>query len=294
MPKKMERIEFLNDGERIVADLYRPTGRKPHPCVVMAHGFGLTRAARLPAYAERFRAAGLGVLLFDYRHFGESEGLPRQLLDPKRQVDDWHRAIAEARMTEWIDRERIGLWGTSFAGGHVVRVAAEDGRVRAIVSQCPMTDGFSAIRAANKTGLAKAAVAGIRDQLGAWIGQEPVRIPAAAPPGEAGAMTSPGHYEGYTRVIGDSGAPNEVCARIALRVGLVSPIFYAKDVVCPALVCICDRDSVTPSGPEARMARLMPQGEARHYAGDHFDIYFDDLFERAVSDQAEFLAAHLA
>lgn len=297
MPKKVERIEFLNGGERIVADLYRPTGRKPHPCVVMAHGFGATRHAGLVPYAERFRKAGLGVLLFDYRHFGESEGRPRQLLDPKGQVDDWHRAIAEARMTEWIDGERIGLWGTSFSGGHVVRVAAEDGRVKAIVSQCPMTDGFSVIRASNKPGLAKLTAAGLRDQVGVWMGREPVMAPSAASPGETGAMTGPGHLEGYLRLLDEDEtgtALNAVCARIALRVGLVTPIFYAKDVVCPALVCICDRDTVTPPGPAAKMAGLIAKGEARHYDCDHFDIYFGEMLERAVTDQAEFLAEHLA
>ena len=57
-----------------------PEGAGPHPCVVMAHGFSAVREQRLDAYAERFAAAGLAVLVFDYRHFGASQGEPRQLL----------------------------------------------------------------------------------------------------------------------------------------------------------------------------------------------------------------------
>ena len=108
--------------------------------MVMAHGLSATKELRLPAYAERFCAAGIGVLLFDYRHFGASGGEPRQLLDISRQHADFRRALAYARDLDWVDPERVGLFGSSFAGGHVLAVGAADGRVAAIVSQCPFTD----------------------------------------------------------------------------------------------------------------------------------------------------------
>lgn len=292
MPKKVERIEFRNGGEMIVGDLYRPAGRKPHPCVVMGNGFGMTRNSGLPRFAEHLRQAGLAVLLFDYRHLGESGGEPRQLIEPSRQIDDWHRAIAEARMTEWIDGERIGLWGYSMGAGHAVRVAAEDGRVKAIVAQSPMTDGLSAIRAADKAGLAKASAAAVRDQIAAVRGGNPVTIAAVAPPGEVGAMTRPGQHEAFEAVL-EEGAPNEVCARAILRVGFMYPIFYAKDVICPALVCVGERDDVTPPGPGAKLGDWIPKGRVIRYDTDHFGI-FGDHFDRASSDHAEFLTTHLA
>ena len=92
----MDRIdvEFLSHGTTCRAWLYRPQGSGPQhsaarPCVVMAHGFGATRDASLAPYAERFAAAGLAVLLFDYRHFGASDGEPRQLVSVRRQLDDY-------------------------------------------------------------------------------------------------------------------------------------------------------------------------------------------------------------
>jgi alpha-beta hydrolase superfamily lysophospholipase len=78
--------------------------------VILAHGFGGTREARLWAFAERFRAAGIAALVFDYRHFGDSEGEPRQLLSISRQLDDWRAAIAFAR-----GRRRAGARGKSGA-----------------------------------------------------------------------------------------------------------------------------------------------------------------------------------
>ena len=95
--------------------------------MVLAHGFGGVKEARLDAYAERFAAAGYAALVFDYRHFGDSGGEPRLLIDIGRQQADWRAAIAFARALEGVDGERIALWGTSFSGGHVIELAA-DGR----------------------------------------------------------------------------------------------------------------------------------------------------------------------
>src|SRR4051794_34183456 len=132
-------VTFPSQGLELAAWLYRPEGEGPHPIVVMAHGFSGTRELRLDAYAERFQAAGLGALVFDYRHFGASPGEPRQLLDIRRQLEDWAAAIARARSLEGV--ERVVLWGTSFAGGHVLEAAARGGAVAAVVGQNPYTRG---------------------------------------------------------------------------------------------------------------------------------------------------------
>jgi uncharacterized protein len=122
----MNRIDvaFNSQGVHCAAWLYRPDGPGPHPCVILANGFGAIREMRLPAYAERFAQAGLAVLIFDYRHFGASEGEPRQLLDIKQQLADWAAAISYVRGLDDIDPERIALWGTSFSGGHVIETSS--------------------------------------------------------------------------------------------------------------------------------------------------------------------------
>ncbi len=89
----------------------------------MAHGLAAVKEMRLDAYAERFAAAGLNVLVFDYRHFGASDGDPRQLLDIKKQHQDWVNAVAHARSRPEVDAERVALWGSSLSGGHVMAVA---------------------------------------------------------------------------------------------------------------------------------------------------------------------------
>ena len=119
-------VWFESGGVRCAAWLYIPTaegGRRP--LVVMAHGLGAVREWRLDAFAERFAAQGWMVLVFDYRYLGASEGSPRQLLDIGDQLDDWRAALAYGRSLPEVDPDRIAVWGTSFGGGHVLRVARE-------------------------------------------------------------------------------------------------------------------------------------------------------------------------
>jgi fermentation-respiration switch protein FrsA (DUF1100 family) len=118
-------VTFASGGVDCAAWLYQPDGNRPAPLIVMAHGFSATREQRLDAYAERFCAAGIGALLFDYRSFGASGGEPRQVLDIRAQQADYHAAIAYARSLDWVDGDRVAVFGSSFSGGHVLAVGAQ-------------------------------------------------------------------------------------------------------------------------------------------------------------------------
>lgn len=291
-----EDVEFDSAGSRCAAWLYRPEGEGQRPLVVLAHGFGGTREARLWAFAERFRDAGIAALVFDYRHFGDSEGEPRQLVSIGRQLDDWRAAIGFARGLDGIDPERIALWGTSFSGGHVVRIAAEDPRIAAVVSQAPYTTGPAALAAAGPREMLRLTAGGTLDLLAALSGAEPQRIPLVARPGHGAAMSQPGAYEGYRALFDDPAQfRNEVCARALLALPAYNPALRAGRVGCPLLVCVLGGDAVTPAGPARKMAERAPRGVLIDYGDswDHFDIYRGELFERAVADQAQFLARNL-
>jgi hypothetical protein len=81
-----QEVFFDSDGVRCAADMYWPdeTDGSP-PCVVMGHGGSGTKRLGLPAYAQRFASQGMAVLVFDYRHFGNSDGQPRQVIDVSEQ-----------------------------------------------------------------------------------------------------------------------------------------------------------------------------------------------------------------
>ncbi|MBX9607193.1 MAG: alpha/beta hydrolase [Gammaproteobacteria bacterium] len=135
-------IEFDAEGVRLRGWLYTPTGRGPHPLVVMSHGFSAVKEMGLDDYAEVFSAAGLAVLVYDNRNLGASDGLPRQDIDPVAQRRDQTHAITFARSMVGIDPERIGLWGTSYSGGLALITAALDRRVKCVVAQVPYLHGL--------------------------------------------------------------------------------------------------------------------------------------------------------
>jgi fermentation-respiration switch protein FrsA (DUF1100 family) len=260
----------------------------------MAHGFSAVREQRLDAYAERFAAAGLAALVFDYRHFGASQGRPRQLLSIGRQLQDWRAAVAHARNLPEVDPRRVAVWGSSFSGGHVVAVAAQDPAIAAVVSQAPFTDGFSAIAAGGAVQGLRLMGAGLRDALAMLLRRDPVYLPAVGPPGTLAAMTAEEAEPGFTRIDPpDSAWENRVAGRVALAVGGYRPYAKFGKLRQPVLVQVCDRDETTPPGPAVKAAEKSPNATLRRYPVGHFEIYVDPQFETTVGDQVDFLVRNL-
>lgn len=136
-------IEFTSEGARCRGWLYVPERRDPpHPGVVMAHGFGAVKEMYLEGIAKRFCEAGFAVLVFDYRFFGSSEGEPRGRVYPSDQQEDYRSALSWFSEQPEVDPDRLGIWGTSYGGGHVIEVATLDRRVKAVVAQVPLIDGW--------------------------------------------------------------------------------------------------------------------------------------------------------
>jgi fermentation-respiration switch protein FrsA (DUF1100 family) len=294
-PASRRDVRFPSGGEHCGAWLYpAPESDGRAPCVVMAHGFGAVKEGRLDAYAERFQAAGLAALVFDYRHFGASDGEPRQLLDIKRQLADWASAVGYARTLDGVDPERIAIWGSSFAGGHVIAVAARDPSIAAVIAQVPHTSGPATARAGGPLAGLRLTSAALRDLLASRGGRGPRYVKTVGPPGSLAAMTSPDADPGYRAMYPpELDWRDEVAARIFLSTPRYSPGRQAKRVRCPLLVQVGEHDAVTPSAPAVRAARRAPQGELITYPIGHFDIYVGEPFERAVADQIAFLERHL-
>jgi pimeloyl-ACP methyl ester carboxylesterase len=252
------------------------------------------RTMRLDAYAERFSGAGYACLVFDYRNFGDSEGEPRQLLDVDMQLADWAAAVAHAPTIAGIDPGRIGLWGTSFGGGHVIATAARLSGIAAAVAQCPFTDSIASLRAMNPLTAARITARAARDLVGSRLGRDPVMVPTAGRPGDVALMTAPDAYPGYLRLVPEGvELRNEVAARIGLTITTYRPGRLTAKITCPILFCVCETDSVAPAAPTLRYAAKAPRGEVRTYPEGHFAIYVDDAFERVVADQLAFLDKHL-
>lgn len=285
---------FDSGGWSCAAWVYRPEGEGPLPVVVLAHGWTGVREQRLDAYAERFAQAGLACVVFDYRHFGASGGLPRQLLDIGRQLEDWRAAVRFARSLPFADPERVALWGTSFSGGHVQDIAAEDPRVAAVIAQVPFADGLRNLPRLGIAASLRLTAAGLRDQVRALMGRPPQMLASVGPPGSLAVMTTPDAEPGF-RAIDPPGSSwrNEAAARVALRVASYRPGRRAGAIRCPILYALAEADEITPPDLALAAAQRAPQAEVRRYPGGHFDLYTGAGFERVVADQIAFLRRHL-
>jgi dienelactone hydrolase len=287
-------VTFPSGGLTCAGWLYEPEQPGPYPVIVMAHGLGAVRDMRLPAFAERFVQAGYACLLFDYRHFGDSEGQPRQLLDVRKQLDDIAAAISFARGLPNADAERIVMWGTSFAGGHAIETASYDHRLAAAISQCPFTDGVASALVSNPFSSVKVSVLAAADVATSLVGMPPVQVSLAGNPGSASLMAADDCVDGYLGLVPDNSRfANRVAARIGMKILLYRPGGHARDVQCPILFALCENDTIAPSKVAEKYARSAKRGEIRKYPIGHFDIYVGDGFEQAVADQLDFLQRHV-
>ena len=261
-------VSFPSNGEtcagwHLTGERDAFSGERGRPCVVMAHGFGATMDSGLLPFAEAFAEAGLDTLLFDYRCFGASTGEPRQLAWPPRHREDYRAAVDFARGLDGVDPERIVLWGTSWSGGHVVYVAADDPGIAAVITQTPDMDGVRTLREIGKyAGLGqqlRVTLAGIKDAVRMLRNQEPLMLPTVGRPGELAGMSSEESERGMRAIAGPSWR-NEVTGRAVFAEWTNRAITRMDEVRCPILVQIADRDSIAPpaaAGPPPGAPRVV-------------------------------------
>lgn len=287
-------LSFESGGQRCAAWLFRPAGAVRPPVVVLGHGFGATRDMGLEAPARAFARAGLAALAFDYRHFGESEGSPRGLVSVARQLEDWRAALAAVRAREDLDGERVGLWGSSFGGGHAIVTAARDRAVRAAVAQVPHVDPRASTRGVPLRWQLRALGLGLLDRLGAALGRPPIEVPIVAPPGRFCVLASPSSYEGYLALVPEGSRwRNAVPARSILELARYRPASEAGAVRCPLLLLAARDDDLIPLRAVEEVASRAPGARLEVVPGGHFDVYRAPLQERVLEIETRFLVEHL-
>ncbi|OBG83087.1 alpha/beta hydrolase [Mycobacterium sp. E802] len=294
-------LTFYSAGERCSAWHFTAagdgfTGPSGRPVVVMAHGFGGTKDSGLQPFAERFSEAGLDVLAFDYRGFGASEGQPRQSVSVERQMADYTAAITAAQGLPGVDPRRVVLWGSSFSGSHVLRVAAQCADVAAVIGMTPLTSGLAASRAAvahrDVASALRWTLAGVKSRVAVARGGRPTLMPLAAKPGEAGALALEGAYDSYTAIAGPTWR-NEVDSAIGMELVQIRTGAAAKALKCPVLIQIADFDRFVPANSVMKTA-VQARAQVHHYPCDHFDVWpGHDWFETAADDQVKFLTRTL-
>jgi uncharacterized protein len=293
-------IEFDAEGVTLRGWFYPAQGATGSaPTVVMAHGFSAVKEMYLDSFAEVFSAAGLGALVFDNRNFGASDGEPRQEIDPWAQVRDYRHAITYATTLPEVDPARIGVWGSSYSGGHVLVVGAIDRRVKAVVGQVPLISGHDNLRALVRADF----IAGFRemfdaDRLARFQGKEPAMVPVVdEDPLAACALPTPDSWSWFSET-GMNRAPawrNEVTLRSVEMFTEYEPVSYMPYISpTPLLLLVAAGDHLVPA--ELAVAGYEQAREPKKIIimpGGHFDAYVKG-FEAASGPARDWFVQHLA
>jgi len=297
-------IEFDAEGTTLRGWFYPAGGAREgaagtSPAVLMAHGFSAVKEMYLDKFAEVFAEAGLNVVVFDNRGFGASDGEPRQEIDPWAQVRDYRHAVTYASTLPEVDPARIGIWGSSYSGGHVLVVAAIDRRVKAVVSQVPLVSGHDNLRALVRADF----IAGLREQFDAdrlarFGGEPPVMVPVVdEDPLAPSALPTPDSWQWFTET-GKNLAPawrNEVTLRSVEMFTEYEPASYLPYISpTPLLMLVAFGDHLVPSElATAAFERAREPKRLIVLPGGHFDAYVAG-FAAASGHARDWFVQHLA
>lgn len=275
------------DGTRLGGWLYlTERTERPSPCVIMSHGFTALIEHGIAPHAEALAAAGFSVLVYDHRGYGRSEGEPRRETDPFRQMHDMRDAVTYATTLHEVDETRIGAWGSSYSGGHVLVLGAVDRRVKCVVSLVPHVSGSELIhRLAGEANLqvryARTNAARKAEMSGAGIQYQP----------HTAAQET---LDWFAEVDAAGLWKNEVSTISHDMVMEYEPGDYIHRIApTPLLMIVTDRD--TRCGTELQ---LEAYSRARHpkrllmIRGGHYDVY-SKRFDQVSGAAREWFSEHL-
>jgi pimeloyl-ACP methyl ester carboxylesterase len=289
-----EKVSFTSAGVECAAWHYPGSNGG---CVIMAGGFGVTKEPGTDRFAERFAAAGFGVLAFDYRNLGESGGEPRQVARIADQLDDWRAAIAFAATLPGV--ERVAVWSFSLSGGYILQLAAEHPGIAAAIAQSANVDGPAASRNASRyqTLLTALRLIGrcVLDTLGGLVGRPPKLVALAGPPGTVALLNTPDAQFTNEALDPDnrySDWQQAIAARSVFPAAVYRPAKYASQGRCPLLFVVCDDDQSALAAPALAAADQAPTAEVLRVPGGHYAPFLN-AHETAVEAELAFLHRHL-
>jgi uncharacterized protein len=292
-------IEFNAEGVILRGWLYMPDSvAGTIPAVLMAHGFSAVKEMYLDRYAEVFAAAGLATLVFDNRNFGSSGGEPRDEIDPWQQVRDYRHAITWLGRQPHIEREQIGVWGSSYSGGHVLVLGAIDRRIKCVVSQVPLISGSRNLARLVRADLA----APLRAQFDAdrearFSGGAPAMVPVVtSEPNGAAALPTADSWEWFTQTA-STRAPawrNQVTLRTLEMLGEYEPGGYIDRISpTPMLMVVAEQDHLTVADEAfAAYNRALEPKRLVILKGGHFDAYVKG-FKQSSAAACDWFIEHL-
>lgn len=292
-------VEFSGEqGLALRGWLFVPAnaGKAPLPAISMCHGYAAVKEHALEKFAQVFAEAGFVVLVHDHRNFGASDGMPRHDIDPWMQVADWRRAVTFLESQPEVDPQRIGVWGSSYSGGHALVMAGSDPRVKCVVSQVPTISGFEQVRRRVSPDAMPAYLEHLmQDQRRIHGGEAPaIQTIVSADPAVPAAYRSPEAIAFYQRDLGGAAWTNTVTLRSSFAARMYEPgMWISRISPRPLLMIVATDDRVTMTDLELRAyEEALEPKRLVTISGDHFAPY-DTAFPIASDAARNWFSTHL-
>jgi fermentation-respiration switch protein FrsA (DUF1100 family) len=290
-------VKVPAEGEiELGAWLFLPKGDGIRPAITMAHGFAGTKEHGLERFAQAFAATGFVVLVHDHRNFGASGGGLRGDVDPWRQIADWRRAISYLEARPEVDPSRIGLWGTSYAGGHALVLGATDRRLRCIVAQVPTISGYEqGLRRVSPDALPALEHAFNEDERAQLRGEPPRRqAVVSGDPSVPAAYRSQDAIDFYLQPVPAGLWENEITLRSTRAARMYEPgLWIARVSPTPLLLVVARDDKLTVADLAlAAYERALEPKRLALIPGGHFAPYLDQ-FPLAAAAATGWFREHL-
>ncbi|KAH8657966.1 Alpha/Beta hydrolase protein, partial [Xylariales sp. PMI_506] len=248
-----EDIAFqTSDNVTLRGWLYKPDESVAEllPCLIMCHGFSAVKEMDLDAFSDAFISKlPLACLVYDNRGLGDSdtrEGQPRGEIIPAQQISDFSDAITCAQTLPGINKDKIGIWGSSYSGGHVLWIGAIDHRVKAVLSQTPMVDGWESFQRRIPADAVPVLFQLFEaDRLGRMAGKEAAVLPVinSEITGEA-MLPGPESFAFFDSRKGKSNWKNEVTLRSLEVTREYVPMVHVPHISpTPLLMVVAERDT---------------------------------------------------
>lgn len=286
----METISYRT-ADDIAVTLRLPDTQAPVPVIILCHGFCGIQELLLPRFAEAFARSGYGAVTFDYRGFGASGGEPGRLV-PAMQIEDIHTVIAFVKELPSIDATRVGLWGTSLGGGHVLAVAASDASIKGVVSQLGFADGEQVVTR-NMPEAQKLALVAMLERMH-----------------EKKQSTGKEMFVPITKVLTDPQSKAFVDENrqrypaLDIKIPFLTvhemlnykPRAYADRVTCPVLVVVAGEDGVNPPDHGIELFEALTATVKKLHVEEnagHYDMYEGRHFESSIDKQIDWFREHV-
>ncbi|WP_330249217.1 alpha/beta hydrolase [Nocardia sp. NBC_00565] len=287
---RIEKIEFSSDGHRLVGDLHLPEPGTERGAVVFTGPFSGVREQVTGFYAQRFAERGYVALSFDHRHWGDSEGTPRQHEDATAKVSDLRHAVSFLAARPEVDVDKIAACGVCLGGIYAVQLAAYDPRVKSVALIAAAYNNPTLIR--NRFG---------EDNFAALVGQfaqiaqqqfdtgEIEYWPAVNPAGMPAGNPGPEPFEYYGTDRGARPGWENRCTALSVLQELTLDVnAYLPLVTAPLLIVHGRGDQAIPlaDAEAAFVAAPEPKEFVVLDTTNHIDLYDDDTYVRPAVDRA--------